>query len=145
MNAASLGRTPVPQPDCLRGVWFPSWPARRHSSSSGSKRDASVPVAPSSEHPFRRGRSDRYGGMCATQCPLPTRPASQPAGAAFSASSPGGTAFPLTDWQKPNRCLAGSMKQRASATAPRLAFRAWVSVTYKLQSRSTWTHTAASV
>ena len=39
-NPASLGRTPVPQPDCLRGVWFPSWPVRRHSSSSGSKRDA---------------------------------------------------------------------------------------------------------
>jgi hypothetical protein len=39
-NPASLGRKPVPQPDCLRGVWFPSWPVRRHSSSSGSKRHA---------------------------------------------------------------------------------------------------------
>jgi len=77
VNAATLGQTPVPQPDCLPGVSFPSWPARRRSSSSGSKRDASVPVAPSSEHPFRRARFFEPGAIGRSEC-VPPNVLSQP-------------------------------------------------------------------
>jgi len=75
---ASWGRKPVQQPDCLRGVLFPSWPVRRRSSSSGLRRDASVPVAPSLEHPSQRARSDSCGEKCAIQYPLQGRRVSQP-------------------------------------------------------------------